>query len=71
MHDGRLRVRVTPAPVNGAASERLILILARALDMPRSTLSLIHGRTSKNKEVLVQSAGTRCAELVARLTAHF
>jgi len=67
---GRLQVRVSAAPVEGEANERLIRILARELATPRAMIVLMRGTTSRDKDVLVRAAATRHAELIARFTAH-
>jgi uncharacterized protein len=66
VRDSRLLVRVSAAPVDGAANERLIRILARELAVPRSTLILTRGVTSKDKDVLARAAAARHGELLAR-----
>jgi uncharacterized protein len=63
---GRLQVRVSAAPVDGEANERLMRILARELAVPASALVLTRGVTSRDKDVLVRSAANRRADLVAR-----
>jgi len=63
---GRLQVRVSAAPVDGEANERLMRILARELAVPVSSLVLTRGVTSRDKDVLVRSAATRRANLIAR-----
>lgn len=50
---GALRVRVTAAPVEGAANEALIRLLARALDVPRSRIRVLRGATGRDKLVEV------------------
>ena len=52
-HDGSLRVRLSSAPVNGAANEELMRILARALKVPRTSVAIIAGPTSKLKRVAI------------------
>ena len=52
-HDGALRVRLAAPPVDGAANDELIRILARALGVPRSSVAIISGTTSKHKRVAV------------------
>jgi uncharacterized protein YggU (UPF0235/DUF167 family) len=59
-------VRVSAAPVDGEANERLMRILARELAIPLSSLVLTRGVTSRDKDVLVRGAAVRHAELVAR-----
>jgi hypothetical protein len=71
LHDGRLRVRIAAAPVEGAANDRLILVLAQALDVPRSALRLLRGTRSRQKEILILAGAARSTEFIARITAHF
>ena len=68
MRAGRLQVRVSAAPVDGEANERLMRILARELAVPVSSLVLTRGVTSRDKDVLVRSAATLRANLIARFT---
>ena len=51
--DGRdeMEVRVAEAPADGAANEAVIKLLAKALGVSRSELSIISGATSRHKRV--------------------
>jgi hypothetical protein len=53
--DGReeLEVRVAEAPADGAANEAGIKLLAKALGISRSQLSIISGATSRHKRVAI------------------
>jgi uncharacterized protein (TIGR00251 family) len=53
MRDGALLVRLAAAPVDGEANAELIVVLARALGVPRSRLTVIAGERSRDKRVLV------------------
>lgn len=55
-HDGALRIRVSAAPVDGAANEEVIRTLARALGVPRRSVEIASGHTSKVKRVRVGGA---------------
>jgi uncharacterized protein (TIGR00251 family) len=66
-HDGRLKVRVSAPPVEGAANARVVLLLAEQLGVPRSTLTLTRGAKSRDKDILVQGVAARAPELIARL----
>ena len=44
-----LRIRVTAPPVDAAANEALIRLLADILDCPRSRVELVRGNTSRHK----------------------
>jgi hypothetical protein len=53
--DGReeLEVRVAEAPADGAANEAVIRLLAKALGVSRSELSIISGAASRHKRVAI------------------
>lgn len=51
VHGDALRVRVTAAPVDGAANDAVITTLATALDRPRSALRVVAGHTARAKVV--------------------
>jgi uncharacterized protein len=63
--DGELRARVRAAPVDGAANEALLRLLARSLRVPRSSLRLLAGGQSRRK--LVEVDGITDAEARSRL----
>jgi uncharacterized protein YggU (UPF0235/DUF167 family) len=67
---GRLLVRVSAAPVEGEANERLMRILARELATPVAKLVLTRGLTGRDKDVLVRAAAARRSELIARFEPH-
>ena len=66
IRDGRLLVRVSAPPADGAANERLMRILSRELSVPLATLVLTRGLTSRDKDVLARAADMRRSELLAR-----
>jgi len=61
-----LKVRVRARPVEGEANAALILLLAKSLGVPRSTLSLVRGGQSRLKMVEVE--GLEDEDLRTRLT---
>ena len=63
--DGRVVVRVTAPPVDGAANDAAIQALADALRVPRRALRIISGETSRNKTIEVRSLDA--GEINARL----
>jgi len=65
-HAGRLRVRVSAPPVEGSANERLMQILAREFDVPRSALVLTRGMKSRDKDIVVRAAAARHAAFLSR-----
>jgi uncharacterized protein len=50
-----LRVKVTAPPVDAAANEALLRLLAKKLDCPRSHVELVRGHTSRHKTVKLYS----------------
>ncbi len=48
-----LRVRVRAVPDKGKANAAVIALLAKALDVPKSAISLVSGETSRLKTLLI------------------
>lgn len=65
--DGVLRVKVKAAPVDGAANEALIALLAERLHVSKSAVTIAHGGSSRNK--LVAVAGISSDTIWRRLSA--
>ena len=53
VHGERLKVALTAPPVDGAANEALIALLARALGRPRGDVAIVRGLTARKKTVRV------------------
>jgi len=60
-----LRVKVTAPPVDAAANEALLRLLADWLDCPRSKIELVRGHTSRHK--VVKLYGLSAAEVADKL----
>ncbi len=52
-HGSELRIWVTAPPVDAAANEALIRLLADKLDCPRSKVALVRGHTARHKIVKI------------------
>ena len=61
-----LKIKVTAPPVDAAANEALVRLLADTLDCPRGAVQLVRGQTSRHKTVLIQ--GVPVEEVLKRLT---
>ena len=48
---GELRIKVTAPPVEAAANEALLKILAQQLHCPRNRVDIVRGHTSRHKVV--------------------
>lgn len=55
LRNGRVVVRVTAPPVDQAANDATIELLAEALRLPRRSLRIVSGATSRNKTVEIAS----------------
>jgi uncharacterized protein (TIGR00251 family) len=62
---GALRVRVTAPPVEGEANRAVATLLARALGVRPSAVSVVRGERGRDK--LVRVEGLSVAEVEARL----
>ncbi len=57
-----LKIKVTAPPVDSAANEAVVRLLAKILDCPRSSVQLLRGQTSRHKQVMIEGMS---AEVVA------
>jgi uncharacterized protein (TIGR00251 family) len=60
-----LRIKVTAPPVDAAANEALLRLLAETLDCPRGKVELVRGHTSRHK--VIKLHGMDAAEVAAKL----
>ena len=56
VHGDRLKVQLTAPPVDGAANEALVALLARALGRSRGDVQIVRGATGRRKTVRVAGA---------------
>jgi uncharacterized protein (TIGR00251 family) len=60
-------VRLAAPPVEGAANDALVVLLARALSVPRRQVSIVSGEKSRDKRVAIE--GLTDGDVAARLSA--
>jgi uncharacterized protein (TIGR00251 family) len=53
LRDGALLVRLAAAPVDGAANDELIALIARALHIPKRDITIVSGERSRSKRLRV------------------
>jgi uncharacterized protein (TIGR00251 family) len=63
--DGRLLVRLSAPPVDGAANEALIALMADVLGVSRRVVRVVAGERSRQKRLAI--AGVSAAEVSGRL----
>ncbi|WP_054030283.1 DUF167 domain-containing protein [Desulfatitalea tepidiphila] len=74
LHDKALKIRLTAPPVDNAANKQCVEVLSKALGRPKSTIEIVAGQTSRQKQVRIRAKqGTLStqeqSELKAKLTA--
>lgn len=57
VHDGALKVRLSAPPVEGAANNELIAFFAKRLRVPKSAVTIVSGKSSKRKNVMIAGVG--------------
>lgn len=55
-HDGALKVRLAAPPVDNAANEELIKLLAKEFGVAKSDVEILSGQTAKTKQVRITNA---------------
>jgi uncharacterized protein (TIGR00251 family) len=64
--DGTLKVRLRSPPVEGAANEELITVLAEAFGLPRRAVTIAGGAHARTKRVVLEGIDEqRAAALMA------
>ena len=51
-----LKIKITAQPVEGKANKNLIEFLAKQFKIPKSTIEILKGETSKDKTVLLKNS---------------
>ena len=65
LHGDALKIRLAAPPVDGKANEALVKFIATTLHLPKSSVTLKSGQTSRRKVLEITGA---TAESVAQLT---
>jgi len=63
VQDGALKIKVTAPPVEGAANEACIKLLAGELGLKKSQMEISSGAKSRKKTVMVKNIGKADLEL--------
>ncbi len=66
LRDGALLVKLAAAPVDGAANDELIALLAKALRVPKRDVTIVSGERSRTKRIRI--AGIDREQALAKLT---
>ena len=60
-----LKVYVTATPINGKANDATLVLLAKALGVPKSSMAIVRGQKGRNK--LLRLEGLTAHEVFARV----
>jgi uncharacterized protein (TIGR00251 family) len=55
-HNGALKVKLASPPVEGAANDELVKLLAKAFRVPKSAVEIVSGHSSRTKKVSISGA---------------
>jgi uncharacterized protein len=55
IHGQALKVKLTAPPVDGAANKMCIDYLAKALQVPKTSIEMLSGQTGRNKRLLIRT----------------
>ena len=67
LYGDRLKIRLAAPPEKGAANRELINFLSRALDLPKSSLTLTQGAQSRSKVVKASNLSPDLSDRLRRL----
>lgn len=65
IHEGELKLRLTSPPVDGAANQCCCEFLAKQLKMPKSSVTIVSGETSRHKRLRIAGASLEQLEQLA------
>ncbi len=61
-HQAALKIKLTAPPIGGAANKQCCQVLAKALAIPRSAISITHGHTHRRKGICLTQAGDSASQ---------
>lgn len=56
--DTEVKIKITAQPVDGKANKALIEFLSKTFKIPKTSISIIKGKTSKEKTILFSTTDT-------------
>jgi uncharacterized protein len=61
-HNGALRVRLAAPPVDGAANDKLVQLLAKTFKVARSSVKIVSGQSARLKQVSIKGDSSEITE---------
>ena len=69
LEDEFIKIKVTAQPIENKANKALIEFLSKTFKIPKTSIEILKGETSKEKTVLLKiSDKTKIQEVISRLT---
>ena len=62
LYKDTIKIQLMAPPVEGAANKMCIKYLAKCLEVPKSSLEIISGHTSRTKKILFSSQGSKVSK---------
>jgi len=62
IYNDAIKIKLTAAPVDGAANSMCINFLAKLLKIPRSSIDIISGQSSRTKKILIKYNNDRLSK---------
>ena len=66
IHDGMLKIDVTAPPEKGKANEAVVKLLSKELGVPKSSIEILSGETSRKKVVLIKGMDLEALKNILR-----
>lgn len=65
VHGDAIKIQIASPPVDGAANDAIVRYVAKVLDVPRGSITLVQGERSRHK--IIEVSGMGVAEVAERL----
>lgn len=62
LHGDALKIRITAPPVNDAANKMCVKFLSKTLRIPKSSIEIISGHTSRTKQILLHHKNAKVSK---------
>lgn len=70
MHGGRLKVKIAAPAIDGAANHATCAFIAELFDVPRASVRINRGHTSRQKSVVVSGTTSLPASIASLIAKH-
>ena len=64
LHDGALKVKLNAPPVDGAANDELVKLLAKEFKVAAGAVEIVRGHASRSKRIRVRGSDPALADAV-------